>query len=156
GLLICKFIILQEEDSTAFQADIESCVMASVVDLKSKEEKDAELDRKIEALRKKNEALVKRHQLIEEDRKRAEQEGMAVTTPRKVKIPDGEPDKARKEKENFSITLDVSAGVRTFSCILMYFYKSCANNNEHSCAPKYHDCYCEESWVLVTLTFIWG
>ncbi|XP_077312823.1 coiled-coil domain-containing protein 9 isoform X2 [Lithobates pipiens] len=84
--------------------------MASVVDLKSKEEKDAELDRKIEALRKKNEALVKRHQLIEEDRKRAEQEGMAVTTPRKVKIPDGEPDKARKEKENFSITLDVSAG----------------------------------------------
>ncbi|XP_040179481.1 coiled-coil domain-containing protein 9 isoform X3 [Rana temporaria] len=84
--------------------------MASVVDLKSKEEKDAELDRKIEALRKKNEALVKRHQLIEEDRKRAEQEGMAVTTPRKVKIPDGEPDKARKEKENFSITLDVSPG----------------------------------------------
>ncbi|CAI9533736.1 unnamed protein product [Staurois parvus] len=84
--------------------------MASVVDLKSKEEKDAELDRKIEALRKKNEALVKRHKLIEEDRKRAEQEGNAVTTPRKVKIPDDEPDKARKEKENFSITLDVSAG----------------------------------------------
>ncbi|XP_075692160.1 coiled-coil domain-containing protein 9 [Rhinoderma darwinii] len=84
--------------------------MASVLDMKSKEEKDAELDRKIEALRKKNEALVRRHQMIEEDRKMAEQEGIAVTTPRKTKPLDGEPDKARKEKENFSITLDVSAG----------------------------------------------
>ncbi|KAM4696439.1 coiled-coil domain-containing protein 9 [Rhinophrynus dorsalis] len=85
--------------------------MASVVDLKSKEEKDAELDRKIEALRKKNEALVRRHQLIEEDRKRAEQEGIAVTTPRKPGKPqETEPDKARKEKENLSIIVDVSAG----------------------------------------------
>ncbi|KAM4642235.1 coiled-coil domain-containing protein 9 isoform 2-T2 [Discoglossus pictus] len=84
--------------------------MASVLDLKSKEEKDAELDRKIEALRKKNEALVRRHQLIEEDRKMAEQEGIAVTTPRKGKHPEGEPDKARKEKENFSITVDIGAG----------------------------------------------
>ncbi|XP_075043221.1 coiled-coil domain-containing protein 9 isoform X2 [Mixophyes fleayi] len=84
--------------------------MDSVLDLKSKEEKDAELDRKIEALRKKNQALVKRHQMIEEDRKRAEQEGIAVTTPRKARHLDGEPEKARKEKENFSITLDVSAG----------------------------------------------
>ncbi|KAM3911288.1 coiled-coil domain-containing protein 9 isoform 2-T2 [Leptodactylus fuscus] len=84
--------------------------MASVLDMKSKEEKDAELDRKIEALRKKNEALVRRHQMIEEDRKRAEQEGIAVTTARKARHSDSEPDKARKEKENFSITLDVSAG----------------------------------------------
>ncbi|CAH2313948.1 Hypothetical predicted protein [Pelobates cultripes] len=84
--------------------------MASIVDIKSKEEKDAELDRKIEALRKKNEALVLRHKLIEEDRRRAEQEGIAVTTPRKGKNTDAEPDKARKEKENFSITLDVNAG----------------------------------------------
>ncbi|XP_063287118.1 coiled-coil domain-containing protein 9 isoform X2 [Pelobates fuscus] len=84
--------------------------MASIVDIKSKEEKDAELDRKIEALRKKNEALVQRHKLIEEDRRRAEQEGIAVTTPRKGKNTDAEPDKARKEKENFSITLDVNAG----------------------------------------------
>ncbi|MEE6491172.1 hypothetical protein FKM82_016114 [Ascaphus truei] len=82
--------------------------MASVVDLKSKEEKDAELDRKIEALRKKNEALVRRHQLIQEDRMRAEQEGIAVTTPRKAKHQETEPDKARKEKENFSITVNVS------------------------------------------------
>ncbi|XP_043554283.1 coiled-coil domain-containing protein 9-like isoform X7 [Chiloscyllium plagiosum] len=48
--------------------------------LKTKEEKDAELDKKIEALRKKNEALVKRYQEIEEDKKKAELEGMAVTT----------------------------------------------------------------------------
>ncbi|XP_038638235.1 coiled-coil domain-containing protein 9B-like isoform X2 [Scyliorhinus canicula] len=48
--------------------------------LKTKEEKDAELDKKIEALRKKNEALRKRYQEIEEDKKRAELEGMAVTT----------------------------------------------------------------------------
>jgi hypothetical protein len=34
-----------------------------VVDLKTKEEKDAELDRRIEALRKKNEALVRRYQV---------------------------------------------------------------------------------------------
>ncbi|XP_072343415.1 uncharacterized protein [Scyliorhinus torazame] len=48
--------------------------------LKTKEEKDAELDKKIEALRKKNEALMKRYQEIEEDKKKAELEGMAVTT----------------------------------------------------------------------------
>ncbi|XP_078517136.1 coiled-coil domain-containing protein 9 isoform X2 [Lissotriton helveticus] len=81
--------------------------MSSAVDLKSKEEKDAELDKRIEALRKKNEALMKRYQEIEEDRKKAEQEGIAVTTPRKVKQPDAEPDKRRKEKENLSITVDL-------------------------------------------------
>eukprot|EP00062_Callorhinchus_milii_P008666 gi/632951619/ref/XP_007891400.1/ PREDICTED: coiled-coil domain-containing protein 9-like isoform X1 [Callorhinchus milii] len=48
--------------------------------LKTKEEKDAELDKRIEALRKKNEALMKRYQEIEEDKKRAELEGMAITT----------------------------------------------------------------------------
>lgn len=37
---------------------------SSAVDLKTKEEKDAELDRRIEALRKKNEALVKRYQVM--------------------------------------------------------------------------------------------
>ncbi len=36
---------------------------SAVVDLKTKEEKDAELDKRIEALRKKNEALVKRYQV---------------------------------------------------------------------------------------------
>ncbi|XP_060118329.1 coiled-coil domain-containing protein 9B [Heteronotia binoei] len=50
--------------------------------LRKKEEKDVELDKKIIALRKKNEALMRRYQEIEEDRKRAEQEGMAVTSRR--------------------------------------------------------------------------
>ncbi|KAM6461081.1 coiled-coil domain-containing protein 9B isoform 1-T4 [Liasis olivaceus] len=55
--------------------------------LQKKEEKDVELDKKILALRKKNEALMRRYQEIEEDKKRAEQEGMAVTA-RKAR-PDG-------------------------------------------------------------------
>ncbi|XP_044292267.1 coiled-coil domain-containing protein 9B isoform X1 [Varanus komodoensis] len=50
--------------------------------LRKKEQKDVELDKKITALRKKNEALMRRYQEIEEDRKRAEQEGMAVTSRR--------------------------------------------------------------------------
>ncbi|XP_005860303.2 PREDICTED: uncharacterized protein C15orf52 homolog isoform X1 [Myotis brandtii] len=45
------------------------------------EEKDAELDRRIVALRKKNQALLRRYQEIQEDRRQAEQGGMAVTTP---------------------------------------------------------------------------
>ncbi|XP_040557445.1 coiled-coil domain-containing protein 9B isoform X5 [Gallus gallus] len=48
--------------------------------LRKKEQKDVELDKKILALRKKNEALIRRYQEIEEDKKRAEQEGMAVTS----------------------------------------------------------------------------
>uniref|UniRef100_A0A8C5RUB0 Coiled-coil domain-containing protein 9B n=1 Tax=Laticauda laticaudata TaxID=8630 RepID=A0A8C5RUB0_LATLA len=50
--------------------------------LQKKEEKDVELDKKILALRKKNEALMRRYQEIEEDKKQAEREGMAVTTRR--------------------------------------------------------------------------
>nr|XP_060507559.1 coiled-coil domain-containing protein 9 isoform X3 [Panthera onca] len=57
--------------------------MSATLDLKSKEEKDAELDKRIEALRRKNEALIRRYQEIEEDRKKAELEGVAVTAPRK-------------------------------------------------------------------------
>ncbi|KAM7157422.1 coiled-coil domain-containing protein 9B isoform 3-T3 [Molossus nigricans] len=49
------------------------------------EEKGAELDRRIVALRKKNQALLRRYQAlpqeIQEDRRQAEQGGMAVTTP---------------------------------------------------------------------------
>lgn len=37
--------------------------MAAALDLKSKEEKDAELDKRIEALRRKNEALIRRYQV---------------------------------------------------------------------------------------------
>ncbi|XP_056624125.1 coiled-coil domain-containing protein 9B isoform X2 [Triplophysa dalaica] len=43
-----------------------------------KMQKDAELDKKIKALRKKNEALMKRYQEVEEDKKQAEQEGMSL------------------------------------------------------------------------------
>ncbi|XP_006898758.1 PREDICTED: coiled-coil domain-containing protein 9 [Elephantulus edwardii] len=68
-------------------------VRAAALDLKSKEEKDAELDKKIEALRRKNEALIRRYQEIEEDRKKAELEGVAVTAPRK----------GRLEKENMAV-----------------------------------------------------
>ncbi|CAO2626917.1 Coiled-coil domain-containing protein 9, partial [Lemmus lemmus] len=67
---------------------------ATTLDLKSKEEKDAELDKRIEALRRKNEALIRRYQEIEEDRKKAELEGVAVTAPRKSRS---------MEKENVAI-----------------------------------------------------
>ncbi|MEQ2271134.1 hypothetical protein XENORESO_000014, partial [Xenotaenia resolanae] len=75
---------------------------------KTKEEKDAELDKRIEALRKKNEALVKRYQEIEEDKKKAEQEGIAVTTPRKPRTHEPEPDRRKTEKENLTVTVDLS------------------------------------------------
>ncbi|XP_019063126.1 coiled-coil domain-containing protein 9B isoform X1 [Fukomys damarensis] len=51
------------------------------------QEKDAELDRRIIALRKKNQALLRRYQEIQEDRWQAEQGGMAVTAPG-VLLPD--------------------------------------------------------------------
>ncbi|XP_061600326.1 coiled-coil domain-containing protein 9B [Cololabis saira] len=49
-------------------------------DMKPKrdQEKDVELDKKIEALRRKNEALMKRYKEVEEDRKKAEDEGMSL------------------------------------------------------------------------------
>ncbi|KAJ7989050.1 hypothetical protein DPEC_G00315530 [Dallia pectoralis] len=43
-----------------------------------KENRDVELDKKIQALRRKNEALMKRYQEVEEDKKKAEAEGMAL------------------------------------------------------------------------------
>ncbi|NWQ90775.1 CCDC9 protein, partial [Burhinus bistriatus] len=69
------------------------------LDLRSKEEKDAELDKRIEALRKKNEALIKRYQEIEEDRKKAEQEGIAVTALRRTRPPDAEPERRWVDKD---------------------------------------------------------
>ncbi|KAG7226156.1 hypothetical protein INR49_014251 [Caranx melampygus] len=50
-------------------------------------ERDVELDKKIEALRRKNEALMKRYKEVEEDKKRAEEEGMALQS-RKGKADD--------------------------------------------------------------------
>ncbi|XP_062454283.1 coiled-coil domain-containing protein 9 isoform X2 [Rhea pennata] len=78
--------------------------MSATLDLKSKEEKDAELDKRIEALRKKNEALIKRYQEIEEDRKKAEQEGIAVTALRRVRPAEGEPERKWVDKD-LSITV---------------------------------------------------
>ncbi|CAM5172506.1 unnamed protein product [Eretmochelys imbricata] len=80
--------------------------MSAALDLKSKEEKDAELDKRIEALRKKNEALIKRYQEIEEDRKKAEQEGIAVTGSRRPRHSEGEPERKRADKD-LSITVQV-------------------------------------------------
>lgn len=40
-----------------------SSSQSATLDLKSKEEKDAELDKRIEALRRKNEALIRRYQV---------------------------------------------------------------------------------------------
>ncbi|XP_028995689.1 coiled-coil domain-containing protein 9B isoform X2 [Betta splendens] len=54
---------------------------------KKDHERDLELDKKIEALRRKNEALVKRYKEVEEDKKRAEEEGMALQS-RKGKAED--------------------------------------------------------------------
>uniref|UniRef100_A0A8C0ZR46 Coiled-coil domain-containing protein 9 n=1 Tax=Castor canadensis TaxID=51338 RepID=A0A8C0ZR46_CASCN len=75
--------------------------MAATLDLKSKEEKDAELDKRIEALRRKNEALIRRYQEIEEDRKKAELEGVAVTAPRKSRS---------VEKENVAVEVEKNLG----------------------------------------------
>ncbi|XP_068608487.1 coiled-coil domain-containing protein 9B [Brachionichthys hirsutus] len=54
---------------------------------KRDDERDLELDRKIEALRRKNKALMKRYKEVEEDRRRAEEEGMALQS-RKGKADD--------------------------------------------------------------------
>ncbi|XP_021536864.2 coiled-coil domain-containing protein 9 isoform X2 [Neomonachus schauinslandi] len=75
--------------------------MSATLDLKSKEEKDAELDKRIEALRRKNEALIRRYQEIEEDRKKAELEGVAVTAPRKGRS---------VEKENVAVEAEKNLG----------------------------------------------
>ncbi|XP_075581506.1 coiled-coil domain-containing protein 9 [Pelecanus crispus] len=79
---------------------------SAALDLRSKEEKDAELDKRIEALRKKNEALIKRYQEIEEDRKKAEQEGIAVTALRRARPADAEPERRWVDKD-LSVTVQV-------------------------------------------------
>uniref|UniRef100_A0A8D0L8T8 Coiled-coil domain containing 9 n=1 Tax=Sphenodon punctatus TaxID=8508 RepID=A0A8D0L8T8_SPHPU len=79
------------------------------LELKSKEEKDAELDRRIEALRRKNEALIKRYQEIEEDRKKAEQEGVAVTGARRPRSSEGDrPERRRGEQGRRSLAPSVT------------------------------------------------
>lgn len=48
------------------------------------------------------------YQEIEEDKKKAEQEGIAVTTPRKPRPHDAETDRRKTEKENLTVTVDLS------------------------------------------------
>ncbi|XP_013053812.3 coiled-coil domain-containing protein 9B isoform X2 [Anser cygnoides] len=79
GIKLCAGIrraLLPTSDMHRADATVDDAV------LRKKEQKDVELDKKILALRKKNEALIRRYQEIEEDKKRAEQEGMAVTSRR--------------------------------------------------------------------------
>ncbi|XP_026543542.1 coiled-coil domain-containing protein 9 isoform X1 [Notechis scutatus] len=75
--------------------------MSAELELRSREEKDAELDKRIEALRRKNQALIRRYQEIEEDRRKAEREGVAVTGARKARSAEaaGQPEKRRVETE---------------------------------------------------------
>ncbi|CAI9597052.1 unnamed protein product [Staurois parvus] len=54
-------------------------VAVSDGEFRKKELKDAELDKKIKALKKKNEALVRRYEEIEEDKRNAEKQGKAIT-----------------------------------------------------------------------------
>ncbi|XP_008112006.1 coiled-coil domain-containing protein 9 isoform X2 [Anolis carolinensis] len=84
--------------------------MSASLDLKSKEEKDAELDKRIEALRRKNQALIKRYQEIEEDRKKAEQEGIAVTGGRRPRAAEGDAivlERRRGELDSPTLTVQV-------------------------------------------------
>ncbi|XP_070805676.1 coiled-coil domain-containing protein 9 isoform X2 [Pituophis catenifer annectens] len=75
--------------------------MSASLELRSREEKDAELDKRIEALRRKNQALIRRYQEIEEDRRKAEREGVAVTGARKSRSAEaaGQPERRRVEPE---------------------------------------------------------
>lgn len=61
---------------------------------------------------------------IEEDKKKAEQEGIAVTTPRKPRPHEPETDRRKTEKENFTVTVDLSkpAGVRSATPLISVMY----------------------------------
>ncbi|KAI5626702.1 coiled-coil domain-containing protein 9 [Silurus asotus] len=110
--------------------------MSTTVDLKSKEEKDAELDRRIEALRKKNEALMKRHQEIQEDKKKAEQEGIAVTTHRKPRAHEPDSERRKIEKENLTVTVDLSKPSGESRVV-----------NDRQPAPHHGECETEEGFA---------
>ncbi|XP_075047972.1 coiled-coil domain-containing protein 9B [Mixophyes fleayi] len=60
-------------------------VLQSDGEIGKKEQKDLELDNKINAIRIKNKALVRRYQEVEEDRRNAEKKGMAITSLRPKK-----------------------------------------------------------------------
>ncbi|KAI5098943.1 coiled-coil domain-containing protein 9 isoform X2 [Silurus meridionalis] len=110
--------------------------MSTTADLKTKEEKDAELDRRIEALRKKNEALMKRHQEIQEDKKKAEQEGIAVTTHRKPRAHEPDSERRKIEKENLTVTVDLSKPSGESRVV-----------NDRQPAPHHGECETEEGFA---------
>uniref|UniRef100_S4RAU3 Coiled-coil domain containing 9 n=1 Tax=Petromyzon marinus TaxID=7757 RepID=S4RAU3_PETMA len=56
---------------------------ASTPDATKVKDKDAELEKRMEAIRKKNEAIMKRYEEIKQDKQRAEAEGMAINHRRK-------------------------------------------------------------------------
>lgn len=60
---------------------------------------------------------------IKEDKQKAEQEGIAVTTARKPRPHEPETDRRKAEKDNFTVTVDLSkpTGVR---CGVNLFFKS--------------------------------
>ncbi|XP_077321000.1 coiled-coil domain-containing protein 9B isoform X6 [Lithobates pipiens] len=62
--------------------DGQQMVSLSDGEIRKKELKDAELEKKIKALRKKNEALVRRYEEIEEDKRNAEKQGKTITSRR--------------------------------------------------------------------------
>ncbi|XP_073466587.1 coiled-coil domain-containing protein 9B isoform X5 [Aquarana catesbeiana] len=63
-------------------SNMHKTVSLSDGEIRKKELKDAELEKKIKALRKKNEALVRRYEEIEEDKRNAEKQGKAITSRR--------------------------------------------------------------------------
>ncbi|XP_040189559.1 coiled-coil domain-containing protein 9B isoform X3 [Rana temporaria] len=62
--------------------DGQQMVSLSDGEIRKKELKDAEFEKKIKALKKKNEALVRRYEEIEEDKRNAEKHGKAITSRR--------------------------------------------------------------------------
>lgn len=77
-------------------------------------------------------------QEIEEDKKKAEQEGIAVTTPRKPRPHEPETDRRKTEKENLTVTVEISkqTGVRhdvgPFLVFLFFFIHATLHHN-HTC-----------------------
>lgn len=94
-------------------------------------------------------------QEIEEDKKKAEQEGIAVTTPRKPRPHDAEPDRRKTEKENITVTVDLSrqtaVGHHVDSLVFKNFdHPITVNGNPHH---QCHIFYKNILNILLTLFF---
>uniref|UniRef100_A0A096MAL7 Coiled-coil domain containing 9B n=1 Tax=Poecilia formosa TaxID=48698 RepID=A0A096MAL7_POEFO len=84
---LCVFFVCERDLYDFFPKTPNSEMTTSNMMPKRDQERDLELDKKIEALRRKNEALMKRYKEVEEDRRKAEEEGMALQS-RKGKADD--------------------------------------------------------------------